>query len=153
MKGLILMLNLTKQVLQTTHLCMEGRVTQEIVANSFIESYGVEKDYVLTKDSANDLFHGRRLYKADIVEYYSNENNKEYLVADIEQFILAKVFLKKEYVNRLFEIVKTTEKVPLEYQTSIVEAIDQNKYAEAIAEIFILSIRHDFSMKKMRHSA
>ena len=77
------MLNLTNQILQTTYLYMDGRVTQEIVANSFIESYGVEKDYLLSKDSANDLFHGRRLYKADIVEYYSDVHNREFLVADI----------------------------------------------------------------------
>ena len=148
----MVMLNLTQKVLQTTYLCMDGRVTQELVANSFIESYGFDYDYGISKDIANDLFHGRRLYKADIVEYFSDMRNKEYLVSDIEQFVLVKVFYKKEYVNRLFEIVKTDEKIPLEYQASIVEAINQNKYAEAIAEIFILAIRYDFSMKKMKQS-
>ncbi len=147
------MLNLTQQILQVTHLCMEGKVTQEIVANSFIESYGVEMDYVLMKDSANDLFHGRRLYKADIVEYYINVHNKEYLVTDIEQFILERVFLKEKYVNRLFEIVKEAENIPLEYQADIAELINQKKYAEVVAEIFVLAIRHDFSVKKMNISA
>ena len=80
-------------------------------------------------------------------------HNREFLVADIEQFVLEKVFLKKEYINRLFEIVKNAKNIPLEYQADIAELINQKKYAEAVAEIFVLAIRHDFSVKKMNISA
>ena len=145
---------LTAEVLTTTqvYLVTEERVTQELVANSFIESYNYKYDYSLAKDSANDLFRSKRLYKGKIVGYYRQAMHRAELIGDVEELILNNIFLQEEYLSKLYEIIKKRTDIPKEYCQKIWTLINDKKYEEAVAEIFVVAISYDYTMKKLGKS-
>lgn len=145
------MKTLTAQVLATTkeYLTLGGKKLQEDVVTDFINAYCIDKNYQVGKNRAYDLFKGRSVYKAAIVEYYWDNKNYEYFVSDIDKLILANIYWREEYVDKLLTIVNNSENIPEEYLQSIFLLVEAHKYAEAVAEIFKVIIGYDLSAKKI----
>ena len=146
---------LTAEVLTTTqvYLVTEERVTQKLVANSFIDSYNYKYDYSLAKDGANDLFRSKKLYNGKIVGYYRQAMHRTELIGDVEELILSNIFLQEEYLFKLYEIIKKRTDIPKEYCQKILTLINEKNYGEAVAEIFVVAICYDYTMKKLEKSA
>ncbi|MBE6111703.1 MAG: hypothetical protein E7195_01625 [Peptococcaceae bacterium] len=146
------MTTLTTQFLKATknYVTLGGDKTQEDVVSDIINAYCIDNDYQIGKNRAYDLFKGRSIYKATIVEYYWDDTNYEYLVSDIEKLILANVYWREKYVNDLYAIVKNSEDIPEEFLRSIFLHIEARKYAEAVAEIFKVVIGYDMSVKRIK---
>ncbi len=76
------MTTLTTQFLKATknYVTLGGDKTQEDVVSDIINAYCIDNDYQIGKNRAYDLFKGRSIYKATIVEYYWDDTNYDYLL-------------------------------------------------------------------------